>query len=534
MNENGAGQAPDATAALGSYLTALRSHPWLVIAVTLIAAVASVAYLRSQGTEYEATAGILVVPVPADDLTFTGLPLLRTGGPDESRPIHTAEEILRSEPAAEIAARRLGAEWTAKRILDAVELEAQPDTSVVEVNASAGTGEHAAEIANAYAAAALEARQAELEPLIDGAISATRRALRSVEDPAGSVADGLRARLSTLQTTVGDPSLSVVSDAAVPSTPTGPPGRLVIGFALVAGFSLGALAAILAELLTPRPVRDERDLASLYPLPVLARIPGSSRTWRGSRKRERANATREGFRSLRSQLALRASDGIPRRERARIGNQRAHAGPGHRRNGFAVLITSPSRGDGRSTATLDLARAAAAGGQQALLIDFDLHGSGVSRVIKQAPPRSLQPLLTGAPPAAALAPVPGIPRARILAMPTDPSPREVEALAPRMAEIITSSRLEAEWVIVDAPPLGGFPDALPILAAVDETVVVVRAGHTPRAALARLGEILDSADASPPAGYLFIAGSTTFAPTRAYDGGELLPGRAGVGSPLAR
>jgi Mrp family chromosome partitioning ATPase len=366
------------------------------------------------------------------------------------------------------------------------------------------------------------------------AIAATVRALRSVEDPSGPAADGLRARLSTLRATTDDPSLSVVSDAAVPSAPAGPPARLVVGFALIAGFSLGAIAAVLAELLTPRPVRDERDLASVYPLPILARVPGSSRAWRRSRRRVRASAMREGFRSLRSQLALSARDQTRGQELERMGaGQRDYAARVRGRNGTAVLITSSSRGDGRSSATLALARAAVAGEQQVLLIDFDLRGSGVS-AIERVPRGSLRPLLTGAPLATVLAPLPGIPGARILATPPDLRPHEVEALMPQMAEIITTARLEADWVIVDAPPLGEFPDALPILAAVDQTVVVARAGHTSRAALARLGGVLGSADASRPAGYLFIERTPMAALTRAYDGTDLPPDRARTRKLLAR
>jgi Mrp family chromosome partitioning ATPase len=55
-------------------------------------------------------------------------------------------------------------------------------------------------------------------------------------------------------------------------------------------------------------------------------------------------------------------------------------------------------------------------------------------------------------------------------------------------------------VLIDAPPPLEVSDALPLLAAVDGIILVVRLGHTREASAQRLRELLDRTPAAPVIG----------------------------------
>src|SRR3989442_12870615 len=56
--------------ALGHYLRAIRAHVVLIVAVTLAALVGAVAWHQLRTPTYEASADVLVNPLPSDDPTF--------------------------------------------------------------------------------------------------------------------------------------------------------------------------------------------------------------------------------------------------------------------------------------------------------------------------------------------------------------------------------------------------------------------------------------------------------------------------------
>jgi succinoglycan biosynthesis transport protein ExoP len=512
MSTNGRPDDPDqiaAVAALTPYLTAIRSHWRMVVGVMLVAAVASFVWVRHAGTTYESTAAVLVAPVPPDDVALAGLPVLRAGGADTRRSVETAADLLETDDAARSAANRVGG-IDQSGVESAVEVSANTDANLVEIKATSGSAEQAAAIANAYAKAALSQRAAELKPLIEQSAAATRAALAAVQDQQGTVADELRARLSALETLDGDPSLSIAREAQVPSSPTGSPLWLVLAAALIGGLVLGSVTAVLSEVLAPRVLRHEEDLAGVFERPVLARMPEVPRSaLRTGRGRRRAAAAREAFRSLRGQLELRAAD------RSALGLELEEGSAG----GLAVLITSPSRGDGRSYTATGLARAFAAGGASVVLLDADLRRRSGGPDIRGS---GLQAVAEGGDLSAALQPVTGIPAGGVLTAPRGLSVAAAESLSAKLPSVIASCRSAVDWVVIDAPPMGAVSDAVSLSRAVDELVIVVRRNHTVLLQLSRLRELLKQAGV-PATGYLFIGGVRIADPRYDYGDEEPLP-----------
>src|SRR5215213_3563565 len=103
----GAGAAPEG--ALRPYLRAINAHRVLVALCTLAALVGCLAWLSQRTTNYEATAEILVTPLPSgtSDDPFRDLPFLRDYG-EATRTIQTAATLVDSPAAAERTARIMG------------------------------------------------------------------------------------------------------------------------------------------------------------------------------------------------------------------------------------------------------------------------------------------------------------------------------------------------------------------------------------------------------------------------------------------
>src|SRR5688572_28102179 len=160
----GAGAAPEG--ALRPYLRAINAHRVLVAFCTLASLIGCIAWLAQRSSEYETTAEILVTPLPQGDVAFQGLPFLRESG-DPTRTIQTAATLVESPAAAERTARELGGGWTRDSVSSAIDVQPQGESSVLAVTGKAGTGEEAANLANAYGRAALEERREALRRAIE-------------------------------------------------------------------------------------------------------------------------------------------------------------------------------------------------------------------------------------------------------------------------------------------------------------------------------------------------------------------------------
>jgi len=79
-------------------------------------------------------------------------------------------------------------------------------------------------------------------------------------------------------------------------------------------------------------------------------------------------------------------------------------------------------------------------------------------------------------------PKPGL---ELYVLPAGPSaPRAADQIGTVLPQLLEEASLEFDLVILDAPPLLGFPEPLEMAAAVDGVIVVTRAGQTNRAAVA--------------------------------------------------
>jgi capsular exopolysaccharide synthesis family protein len=151
-----------------------------------------------------------------------------------------------------------------------------------------------------------------------------------------------------------------------------------------------------------------------------------------------------------------------------------------------VLVTSALPRDGKSTVAMNLATALAEGGKRSvLLIDADLYQSSVARQLRVNTPYGLADCLDkGLNPMAGMRLVEplgwyllsaGQPRTNATEL------LQTQALVPLLQRLSSTF----DWVIMDTPPVLPVSDAAYLSQHTDGTLLVSRAGHTPKHAVQR-------------------------------------------------
>ncbi|MGN8132649.1 polysaccharide biosynthesis tyrosine autokinase [Paenarthrobacter sp. 22069] len=146
-------------------------------------------------------------------------------------------------------------------------------------------------------------------------------------------------------------SLSVVTPAEAPTTPSGPNTRLNLILGLALGLALGIVVAVLRHSLDTK-IRGENDLRKVTEHPLLGRISfDHDATKKPLLTQSGPQGPRaEAFRQLRTNLQF-----------ANISGQAK-----------TILVTSSLPGEGKSTTATNLAIAIAQAGQSVCLVDADL------------------------------------------------------------------------------------------------------------------------------------------------------------------
>jgi Mrp family chromosome partitioning ATPase/capsular polysaccharide biosynthesis protein len=462
---------------VGPYLRAVRRH-WLLVAVVALLAAAAAAYTVSRaGRSYEASASILVTPLPAGNSSFLGIGTVVDTG-DPARTVQTAAALIDTPDAAALAARELGRGFSAQGVLSAVSVTPRGASDVLAITARATSPTDATRIANAFAASAIAYRASVVQRQIVSELVSLQARLATLKGTAGSAEAGaLAATVAQLQSVRGpgrEPTMSVSQTAQTPSGPTGPATWLIVALALAGGLALGGVGALALETFT-RPIHEVDELTSLYPLPVLASVP-LMRRWRRRDFGPSSFSPRafEQIRMLRVQLSLREA-------------------------GSVIMLTSAGAGDGKTTVAAALAAAFSEVEEEVILIDLDLRKRDLGRLlgVPEARGQSLRDGETPTP-----LPIPGLSHVRVI-----PAPKgdlaTYEAFIRRLPDVLEQARRSASYVILDTAPVGEVSETLRISQMCDQVVVVVRPRHTERRRVSIARDLLERANA-PTVGMVIV------------------------------
>ena len=148
---------------------------------------------------------------------------------------------------------------------------------------------------------------------------------------------------------------------------------------------------------------------------------------------------------------------------------------------MVLLITSPLRGDGKTTFSVLLARSFAEEGQKTVLVDADIRGKGASRMFSVQEQRGLTDYLENPKGAFEELTVPScLPNLSIMpagkSVPHAPNFfRQKEAI-----ELIKKLESQYERVVIDTPPILNYAEAIGLSPAVHGVVLVVNTRRTDR------------------------------------------------------
>jgi len=242
-------------------------------------------------------------------------------------------------------------------------------------------------------------------------------------------------------------TISVADRAPLPEQPARPRPTLYTLLGGLIGLVLGSALAILAGLVDRR-VRSADELSELLGVPILGSVAMA-------RSRRTRKLNDEAYRVLRTNLEF-VRPGKPLR---------------------SVAVVSPSEGDGKSSAVLNLARAISEVGDRVIVIEGDMRRPSLQAALCQEMTTPLRPglsnFLTGAAELREVVYPTDLPEVRLV--PAGPMPPAASALldTERGQGLLTSLSELCDVVVVDTPPLSVGADASLLCAGADETMMVV-------------------------------------------------------------
>jgi capsular exopolysaccharide synthesis family protein len=218
-----------------------------------------------------------------------------------------------------------------------------------------------------------------------------------------------------------------------------------------------------------RRLREPEELEEDFDAPLLGSIPEEAFPGKGS-----GPFVHEAFQTLRAGLTYFNID----------------------RTLSSVLLTSPTRGDGKTTVAANLARALAEDGRSVIAVDADLRrpqlakrlgvgdqvNFGLDTVLIER--RGLHEALVNV----------EVEGGRLRVLPGGAPPNPAVLLgSDRMRSLLAQLREEADMVVIDTPPLLAVSDAIPLQEQVSGTVLIARMDHTSRDGLRKASNYISTA-----------------------------------------
>jgi succinoglycan biosynthesis transport protein ExoP len=177
-----------------------------------------------------------------------------------------------------------------------------------------------------------------------------------------------------------------------------------------------------------------------------------------SAQKDPHSALAEAFRSVRTALQFSTDSGVPK----------------------SLLVTSSRPSEGKSTASLALARNFAQLGMKVLLIDADLRNPSLHKTLKCENNIGLSNFLAGGNPPSHFFQKTDTPGLTFVGSgPLPPNPAELLS-GPKLLSFLTLGHQKFDLIILDGPPVMGLADALLLASVAAGTLMVVGAGDTRR------------------------------------------------------
>jgi tyrosine-protein kinase len=482
---------------LKHYLSILRRWGWIMVLCTALAGVASYWFSSRQPRVYEGVSQYLVGPV-LDNPNVRASDLQASGAVGQTYvALATTRPILQSVIDMLNLKKPDGSALDPGDLAPNVSASWLDATQVLTIRARAADPNAAASISNTIGETLIarspggpKSLQVQRQQDALTEIARLQESIRAVETEMDQLSvqiqqttdqvaqrslivrlDERRAQLAASQRALSDQYTIVQSSStnqigvlqpAVPNPiPIAPEVVRNVLAALIAGLVLGLAAMLLFEyftnvIYTPEELRKATGLPNLGGIARHKRLRNAD----GSRLIVQARPetlAAESYRMLRTNLQLAGTDlHLP-----------------------SLLVTSPSRGDGKSEIAANLAVSLARAGKQVILVDGNLRRPRIAALFGLPEDQGISNLLDGPGQGNLLWPIESIPGLTVvLAGPVAPDSSEILG-AQQMYRLIQEFKAMADVVIFDSPPLL-YSDALVLAPQVDGVLLVVNSGTSGR------------------------------------------------------
>jgi Mrp family chromosome partitioning ATPase/capsular polysaccharide biosynthesis protein len=459
------------------YWHALRAHRLLIVGITLIALLVALMVVVTATKRYEASADLAINPPSSFNNSVTAAdPDLFTQPADGSSATVRAAKILAS-PLYLGAFRRSRSYRALGPDAGSASISLTPlsQADILAVQTSAPRPRLASDAANGFAHFVITKRNLMFQTWLRGRINDIKGQMQLV--PAHSAQHAtLAGTVAELQSLVGtgDPTISFLTPASVPTAASWPRPKLTLAVALLVGLLLGIAAAVTLEVISPRFMREE-DLTRAHRMPVLARVPRlPARAVQGYFLGQ-APLPREAWKAYRTLRAVLSNAG----------------GDGDRFP-TSIAVTSAGPGDGKTLTAVNLAIALSSAGLNVTLVDADLPRPMVGTVFNIVGHRNGVVRLLNNPEAAQTGVVDAPLHSRLkLLLASEEQMHELHLFdTQRVKQLLDRLARESDVVVIDMPPLTEVAEAVAFADASETVLVCVRIGHTRRDKLAELRDLL--------------------------------------------
>jgi Mrp family chromosome partitioning ATPase len=389
------------------YLAALRRGWLLILAFGILGGVVGYAWSAAKAPYYRSTSSVFFQVAGADSVGS----LLQGSNYAQSQ-VRSYAVLARMPVVLEDVIEELGLDTTPKALARQITTTIPLDTVIVEIEANAGDPAAARDLADSVA------RQ--LGSTVEGI---------SGSAPGADQEAGTEARVSA----------TIVEQASLPGFRSGPDNRRNALLGLLVGLTIGVAAAIARELLLHNRVADEDTLAEVTDLPLVGKIPAV-----GAKRPQRQP--------------------VPATNRAQVEAYRRAAANldfiNHSGNVRALVVSSASAGEGKTTLTVNLAFVLAEN-RRVLLIDADLR----------------KPILTGRATFLEVVQPVGDRLDVIASGPVPPNPITMMRSS-AFAELIETARGSYDYILLDCSPLLPVTDAAVLSNLTDGALLAVSSRTT--------------------------------------------------------
>jgi succinoglycan biosynthesis transport protein ExoP len=269
-------------------------------------------------------------------------------------------------------------------------------------------------------------------------------------------------------------NIQILDSPRYPTMPSKPKKLLNFLLSLVFGLMGGIGLAFLIEYFDYT-IKDTREIEKRTSLPSLGMVP--FHTHLGSTEKPGlaytalTGSVSEAFRSIGTFIMLSSSSRPPK----------------------TILVTSPGEKEGKTTVSINVAYALSESIGSGIIIDADMRRPKLHRAFDFDNRTGLSTYLSGnlsldLMNGKLIRQLPQKGLSVITAGPVPPNPSKL-LHSSRMKELLDILSAQYNFVIIDAPPVIGMPDGVLLSKIVDGTILVVRAGETPKNALSMTRQI---------------------------------------------